>query len=194
MNKKYMKLFIICIIIYLNKYSLNLIINTNPLLIGTWRLRTTNDKKIDEHSYLILNEDNTFKLRSLKYDNFIAIKTSRTGIIKNINKNPLKLPFDKNIELKIGFTSYSKYSYSIFGIEIPEFKIISNNNYKIEKYIDIYYEDKTLFIQTKKGDIFYIFDLYIKDDKMPHIEITLNNLIITQIISFIINLILTKIL
>ena len=42
--------------------------------------------------------------------------------------NPLKLPFDKNIELKIGFTSYSKYSYSIFGIEIPEFKIISNNN------------------------------------------------------------------
>ena len=148
MNKKYMKLFIISIFVYLDKYSLNLIINTNPLLIGTWRLRTTNDKKIDKHSYLILNEDNTFKLRSLKYDNFIAIKISRTGIIKNINKNPLKLPFDKNIELKIGFTSYSKYSYSIFGIEIPEFKIISNNNYKIEKYIDIYYEDKTLFIQT----------------------------------------------
>ena len=61
MSYKILKYFILIISILLSYFnSLSFVLKINPLLIGTWKLRTTNDKNIDRFSYLILNDDNTF--------------------------------------------------------------------------------------------------------------------------------------
>jgi hypothetical protein len=195
MSCKILKYSILIVFILLNlNNSLSFVLKINPLLIGTWKLRTTNDKNIDRFSYLILNGDNTFKFKSIKYNGIIAIKTSRSGIINNINKNPLLYPFNKNAEININYKSINKYSYSLFGIEIPELKMQSNSNYKLNKNLIIYIKDRQLFIQTKNQKYYYIFDVCDKINKLPYIEITFTNLMITQIISFTFNILSVKLL
>ena len=74
MSYKILKYFILIISILLSYFnSLSFVLKINPLLIGTWKLRTTNDKNIDRFSYLILNDNNTFKFKSIKYNGVIML-------------------------------------------------------------------------------------------------------------------------
>ena len=70
----------------------------------------------------------------------------------------------------------------------------SNSNYKLNKNLIIYIKDRQLFIQTKNQKYYYIFDVCDKINRLPYIEITFTNLMITQIISFALNILSVKLL
>ena len=166
-----------------------MLIKSFPYLLGTWTLRSTSDYSLLKGlTYLIINNDNTVKLRTLNQETFIGTKKSRSGIIYNISN------YENNKYLvNIKYSYANKYSYSIMGIEIPEFQS-EKKNYTIEKNLNLSLVDKTLFITDNNSSYYYLFDLNIGKIKHPYIETGLNTLIFTQIISFFLNLILAKIL
>jgi len=167
----------------------NALIMNTPFLLGTYILRTTNDNKIKDHySFLILNDDDTFKIKTLVNNNFFVTKISNTGKIVQINYYNI---FDNSIEIETSFYRKNKYSYSIFNIELPKIKV-SNKNYITKKKFIIKKKDKSLFIRNIKSGEYYIFEQS-NNIKMPFIEMTVNSILTNQIISFIINLILVKI-
>lgn len=169
--------------------------NKKTLFVGSWKLRTSNDVNFNYYVYLKLNIDNTFKLRSVKSNGIFAIKTSKYGKINyNLIYNLLKLNFiRKRSYFDIEFKSINKYSYSIFGIEIPEIKFDSNEFYNINHKISVKYFDKSLYITNLETNKYYIFDMYNDKEKKPYVEMSLNNLLFTQIFSFIINYFFVKI-
>lgn len=169
--------------------KLSAFINQYPLLLGTWILRSSNDILIDKGiSYVLINYDDTIKFRTLYKDGFIGIKKSISGSILNVTE------YDKDKYLiDITYSQINKYSYSIFGVEIPEFKSKTKYN-KINRKINVSLHDKTLLIKDYKTPLYYLLDLQIGKIQQPYIETGINNLIFTQTFSFILNLIFAKIL
>lgn len=179
-------------------------INKIPSLLGTWVLRSTNDEKFKiNYTFLTLNENNSIKLKSIILNGMFATKITRYGELKIIKKNNLHFnfnvnPFDinniniikenNNINLQLKFNKLCKYSYSFLGIEIPEVKYKQFTDYNLIKNINVKQYDKTIFIIDNDTKLFYLFDLNYNINKLPYSEITLNTLIITQIISFAINI------
>ena len=178
-------------------------INKIPSLLGTWVLRSTNDEKfLCNLTFLTLNENNSIKLKSIFLDGIVATKISRYGELKLKKKNNINyFNFDffkndnlntmketNNVNLQLQFNKLCKYSYSIFGIEIPKVKYTQFTNYNINKNINVKQYDKTIFIIDLDTKLFYLFDLSYNGEKMPYAEVTLNTLLITQLISFLINL------
>lgn len=169
--------------------KLSALISQYPLLLGTWVLRSSNDMLIDKGvSYIIINYDDTIKFRTLYRDGFVGMKKSISGNILNITE------YDNSKYLiDINYSHINKYSYSIFGVEIPEFK--SKTKYsKIERKINVSLHDKTLLITDNKIPLYYLFDLQIGKVQQPFIETGINNFIFIQTFSFILNLIFAKIL
>jgi hypothetical protein len=166
-------------------YSYNRIINN--YLLGNYILRKTNDPVIkNSYSYLILNQNNTIKLKTVSLNNIIATKVSRTGIIsiKNNYKNIFNNEDVYNIILE--FNNVNKYSYSLFGIEYPEIKYKQNSNYSKHKYLQVKRKDST-FVVTDDNNYYYIFDLIYYKYRLPYIEISVNTLLASNILGFIIN-------
>ena len=163
------------------------LINTFPFLIGTWIMRSTNDNYLNNGiTYLILNNDNSIKLKTHYQDNILGITKSRFGYIENIVIN-------NNItNLKIKYDSYNKISHSIFGIEIPQIKY-KDIKYEVVKELNAKIIDKTLLITDIDLPLYYLFDLQIGKIKSPFIETEINTLIFSQCISFFLNLILANI-
>jgi len=165
----------------------NYLKNSFPLLLGTWILRSTNDNKYSKGlSYLVINPDNTIKFRTLTQDGFFGKKNSLTGIISNISSDS---NFDYSIDLKYSHTN--TYSYSFIGVEIPEFKSKSKN-YMLNKNYNITIYDKSILVTDTRLPLYYLFDLYIGKLQNPFIETGLNTFIFTQLVSFILNLILAN--
>jgi hypothetical protein len=192
-----LKIFIIIINIYysfclLNK-SNNKIININPFVLGKFELRSTNDPSLkDKYTYLILNNDDTIKLKTITKNGIVGTKISRTGkiIIKN-NYNFFNYnKFDNNINIKLNYNNVNKYSYSIFDIEIPEFRYEQISNYNIEKELSIIEKNKSIFVIDNKLNYYYLFDTDNSKTKLPYIDITLVTLLSTQTLTFVINIIL----
>jgi hypothetical protein len=203
MNCRY-KYKVVYIIILLLKPSLlffnifnksKFIIKNNENLLGKWRLRYTNNKILLKNSliYINISPNDKIKIKNTNFNGLIGIKVSNKGKITKCKKKLLSKQYDVTVE----FTHCNTYSYSFLGIEIPESKINSKQhslyyNYTIEKkdnslYI---YENK---IHNKLTKYYYIFDLIPNNIKLPHIEISLGTLICSQIISFIINILLVNI-
>ena len=180
-----------------------------PYLLGTYILRKTNDVRIkSKFTYLILNNENNIKLKSINQNFIAATKVSRTGVIElnNCFKTSYNLPYylrkfmslgkfksENDMHVYVNFNNVNKYSYSLFGIEIPEFRYKQIANYNIKRVLRIKQKDYCLYI-TDEYDNYYLFDLitafYAKD--LPYVETPMNTLIVTNIISFIINLALVK--
>lgn len=197
-NKLINGLLIITIFIFIESsanYKYINFLNKKTLFIGSWKLRSTNDEKFNDHVFLNLNIDNTFKLRTVKSNGIFAIKTSKYGKINyNLGYNLLKFNFiRKKSYFDIEFKSINKYSYSIFGIEVPEIKFDSNEFYNINHKISAKYYEKSLYVTNLETKKYYIFDVYNDKEKKPYIEMSLNNLLFTQIFGFIINYIFVKI-
>lgn len=187
------------------------LMNETPYLLGTYLLRKTNDKAIiSKYTYLILNEDDSFKLKTINLNGIFGTKISKNGnfkIIKNyktifnpiyyltINNKLNNILPDNDVELLINFNNINKYSYSFFGVEYPEIKYKQNSNYSIQKHIRVKQKINTLYITDIDNKFYYIFDLNqnLSMYKLPYVETAINNLLFTQIISFIINFILIKI-
>jgi len=165
-----------------------LIKKSYPFLLGTWILRTTNDKKISSGiSYLIINSDETVKFRTLKQEGIFATKKSISGIIYNVT-NTDYLEYDINLK----YYHFNKYSYSIFGVEIPEYKS-QTKNYMSNKIYNIKLHDKSILVSELNSTLYYLFDLQIGKIKNPFVETGLNTLFFTQIISFFLNLVMANI-
>lgn len=162
------------------------IINKFPFLIGSWLLRSTNDKKFKcTETYLTINDDYNIKLSTIYQDNFIGKKINRKGLIKEIYLEENKTFID------IKYEYLDKYSLSIAGIKIPEINN-SKEKYIINKKFNIELYEKTLILQDKNLPIYYIFDLHVGRKEPAFIETYLNTFIITQFIVFILNYLLAK--
>lgn len=162
-------------------------INTYPFLLGTWILRSTNDKSLkDGYTFLVLYDDNSIKLKTIYHEGILGVKKSRSGHIENITLN------DNNTLLKIKYDTYNKYSQSIFGIQIPEVKS-ENIKYSINRELTVQLIDKSLLVTDIELPLYYLFDLQIGKFKSPLVETGLNTLIFTQFLSFFLNLILANV-
>lgn len=159
----------------------------NYLLYGTWLLRRTNDINLyNGLNYIIIENDNEIKLKTLSTNKFIGIKKSRTAYIKDI------ITFEnKTSIMKLNYSRKNTYTYSFLGIEIPEIKT-NSLLYNKEKRFIIYLFEKTLLVIEQNTNVFYIFDLFIGQIKYPNIETNLNTFIFTQLFGIIISLLFTK--
>ena len=162
--------------------KLKLLKDSYHLFLGTWVLRSCNNPFLYQKTcYLIVNYDDTIKFRTLNQYGFLGIKNSISGKITNITK------FDNtNYEINFVYSDSNKYTYSLVGIETPEYKFFTKN-YLFKKSVNISLYDKTLIVDDNQSNLYYLFDLNIGILKKPNIEISLNNFLFTQVISFIIN-------
>ena len=156
-----------------------LMVGTYPLLLGTWILRSTNDYSLSKGiSYIVINNDDTIKFRTLNQEIIFGTKKSVSGKILNItNENSSEYYVD------LEYSQSNKYSYSLLGVEIPEYKS-ETKNYAMKKKLNITLHDKSILVQDTVLPLYYLFDLNIGKIQQPFIEIGLNTFIFTQIISF----------
>jgi hypothetical protein len=162
--------------------------NIHPLIFGTWILRITNDLNVDNGlNYMKINEEPIIKLKTVKQEELFGIKKSRTAMIENV-----KQLTENSYNFTLNYSRKNTYSYSILGIEIPEFQSKSMTYYKVSE-LTITIFDKTLLIIDNSQYLYYIFDLSIGKIKYPHIETSLNTFLFTQIISILLSIIITHI-
>ena len=196
MNKLMNKLMILLIIYFDNITFLfnnkkDDLIKICPSLLGKWKLRHTNNKLFLTNSlvYIDVYSNNKIIIKSINSNGLIGMKTcSKFKIIDYTKKYFNKYNF------KVQIYSHDLYSYSLLGIEIPKIKIKSKKKI-LNKYYTIKKKHNLLFIIEKNNitNLYYVFDIYSENNKLPHVEISIWTLISSQIISFIINLILINI-
>jgi hypothetical protein len=167
--------------------------NDIPLLFGTWMLRYTNDRQLENtQTFLEFNHNKKIKLKTIYQDGVIGKKISRIGYVKNIKIIKNDINVTKTI-VSIQYEYITKYSFSIFGIKIPEIK--NENKYLlVNQELSVNIFEKTIIFENTKLPIYYIFDLQIGKIKLPFVETYLNTFIFTQFISFFFNIILANIL
>jgi hypothetical protein len=171
--------------------------STSPYLLGTYLLRKTNDNGVKtNYAYLILNENDNIKFKTIIQNGVFATKISKTGHIEykiNIKNVCCAILGIRCYDIIVRFNNVNKYTYSFFGIEFPEIRYKQISNYNTEKIIVAKNEGNCIYIKDKNG-LYYLFDLYanISTNRLPYVETPFNTLIVTQIISFIINLFLVK--
>jgi hypothetical protein len=162
----------------------------NPFMYGTWILRVSNDINLNtqELNYIQIKEEPVIKFKTLKQDGFMGVKKSRTSYIKNITQ------MDNNTySFALQHSNKNTYSYSLFGIQIPEFKSKSLSYTKVQNFVISSFE-KTLLIVDNENEMYYLFDLHIGNLKYPNAETNINTFIFTQIFSILLNLIIIKLL
>jgi hypothetical protein len=172
-----------------------------PFILGSYNLKSTNDPTlINKFSYLIINYNDSIKFKTLTQNGVVATKISRSGILKFIKKNNKNNFFshnniyDNDITMSLKYNNVNKYSYSILGIEIPEFRYEQITNYKPEKKIKILQKGNLLYVLDNETNYYYLFDT-ISNGKpiLPYKEITLKILIITELFGFFLNFLLVHI-
>lgn len=156
-------------------------------LLGSWILRATNDKFYKEgYTSLKLNDDNSVKIKTIYQKSIIAEKKSISGDINIISNT------DNTVILDIIYSKYNIYSHSIFGIQIPEFKS-RNRTFNIKKRFEVIIMNNSLLASDTKTPLYYLFDLQVGQIKSPYIEVSFYTFIFSQIISILLNLIITDI-
>ena len=180
-----LNLFLINNIIY-DKIQPNLLI-TNKFLLGNWILRSTNDNQLQNgYTFLIINDDNTIKLKTIYDKNMIVIKKSTSGYISNIDSYASDIAI-----LDISYTNYNIYSHSLFGIQLPEIKS-ANKKFNIKKKFKVELVDQSILITDTRTPLYYLFDLQIGKIKSPYIEINLYTFIFSQFIGILLNFIINN--
>ena len=196
-----------CMSCVVNSFVINM-----PYLLGTYVLRKTNDVAFEssKYTYLVINEDNV-KLKTIYQSGIFATKKSRTGTVtlrendgmlfawlsptewfkQTRNKDIMKA--DNDVQIFVKFNSLSKYTYSALGVEFPEIKYDQIINYNLQKNIRVQQKNKMLFV-TDDYDNYYIFDLCsnMNINGLPYVETALYTLVFSEILGFMINLGLIK--
>ena len=188
-------LFIICIFSINLYFSYSLIYRDYPFILGSYILRSTNDPNLlNKYTYLVINNDYTIKLKTIKKKNFIAYKISRNGLIEIKNNFFENFLIKNKYNLVLNYSYVNKYSYSIFGIEIPEFRFDQNINYKNVKKIMVQQKSNSIYVLDKTLNYYYLFDSYNINPLLPFKEMTFGTLVIAQVVSFFINIFLANLL
>ena len=168
-------------------YSLTI----HPFYLGNYILRKTNDPKLDnKYTYLSLN-DNDIKLKTIIHNGIFSTKVSRNGqlFLKKNNFNIFN-KYDNDLDLIVKFNNINKYTSSFCGVEFPKIKY-ENTTYNITKKINIKQKNNSLYIVD--NNYYYLFDInYNIFFELQYPETSLNTLLFTQIISFIINILLVQ--
>jgi hypothetical protein len=146
---------------------------------GKWRLRYTNDPKLNGESFLIFKDDNSMKFKTITTQGIITIKFSRTGEIKIIKLNKNKNKFNANIL----FSQKTSYFYSLFGIKIPDLKRKHDFSYEKNKLFNCEIMNNSLFVKDIKNNYIYLFDLDLSSNENRFVEISFEYFIFTQILS-----------
>ena len=165
----------------------------NPLLLGTWILRASNDKNIPSGiNYIEINDEPSIKFKTLTQDKLLGIKCSRSASISEVKR--IK---QNSFIFSLQYIKKNIYSYSFLGISIPEFKSDSLS-YVTEKNLTINIFDKTIIVYDNNTNnqtvLYYIFDLNIGKIRYPNIETNINTFIFSQLFSILLGIILTKLL
>ena len=163
--------------------------NIPTLIYGMWVLRITNDINVNNGlNFIKINEEPFIKFKTIKQERLFGIKKSRTAMIENINMiSPNSYTFTLN------YLQKNTYSYSLLGIEIPEFKSESIN-YNKKHNLSISILDKTLLVTNHNLCLYYIFDLHIGKMNYPNIETSLNTFLFTQTLGILLSILITKLL
>ena len=159
-----------------------------PLIFGTWILRNTNDLNIENNlNYLIIYNDKLIKFKSVDSNPIFGLKKSRTAEIKSLIENNET----NNYLIQLRYLKKNTYTYSFFGIEIPEIKTKSED-YNSEKNITFNLYSNVLLIFDNNLSLYYTFDLYNGNIKSQYTETSLNTFLFTQIFGIIIGLFINK--
>lgn len=163
--------------------------NIPTLIYGIWVLRITNDVNIDNGlNFVKINEEAVIKFKTIKQEGLFGIKKSRTATIENIS-----VISQNSYTFTLNYLQKNTYSYSLLGIEIPEFKSESMNYSKIHN-LSISILDKTLLVTNNDLCLYYIFDLNIGKMNYPNIETSLNTFLFTQTLGILLSILITKLL
>jgi len=158
----------------------------NKFILGTWNLRVTNDKHINDKNGLFYMEiyEDYIKFKHIYNKGMIMEKKSITGVYNIINNNNTS---DTAI-IDIVLNKYNIYSHSIYGIQLPELKSANKTFISRRKVYAKKIFNTILFHDTKRP-LYYLFDLQqINKIKSPFIEISINTLFFSQVISILLNL------
>lgn len=157
-----------------------------PMIYGNWLLRVSNNNFLSsELSYIVIN-DTTIKIKTIDNNGIYGLKKSRTAYINNLEI------FENNTYLiNLNYSTKNIYSYSFFGISIPEIKSNSiSYNKTTNLYIRLY--DNIMFVEDRLYKYYYVFDLYIGKIKNRETETNINTLIFSNIFSIILNILITQ--
>ena len=167
----------------------NSLIKYYPLLLGSWILRSTNDISLSKGlTYIVINNDETLRLKILNQEGFIGTKKSMREIISNIS-----CCGEINYSINLKYSHSNKYLYSFFGIKIPELKS-EIKNYIIVNKLNIKLLDKSILVTDFNSPLYYLFDFCVGKIQYSHVDIGLNTFIFIQFIGFFLNLTLANLL
>jgi hypothetical protein len=159
-------------------------------MFGTWFLRATNDKFLNNKEgifYIEIKEDN-LKFKHIYNQGIIVEKKSITGSFDIIEYNIT----ENTAIINVLYNKYNIYSHSLFGIELPEFKS-KNKTLASKRKVNAKLLDNSLLIEDTKTPLYYLFDLQIGKIKSPYIEISLNTFIFSQMMSVLLTLLFNNI-
>ena len=151
----------------------------SKFMLGTWYLRASNDKILNNKesiSYIEIKDD-YLKFKHIYNQGVLVEKKSITGTFEIIDHD-----LNENTAIiDITYNKYNIYSHSLFGIQLPELrsknKILSSKRKVRAKLLD-----NSLLIEDTKTPLFYLFDLQKGKIKSPYIEISFNTFIFSQTI------------
>ena len=171
--------------------------------LGAYHLRKTNNEKLENtYTYLMINDEENIKIRTIINNGFFATKVSRTGNIKMTKNNKLWSKytwcygFDNDIDFDITLNNVNKCTYSFLGIEFPKlrYKQISDYNVKkkvklLQKNTILYFLDNTDIENNSANKTFYIFDVIVSNQKgnAPFVETQIYTLLFVEFIGFLLN-------
>ena len=162
----------------------------SKFMLGTWFLRATNDKYINNKEgvfYMKIHED-YLKFKHIYTQGIIMEKKSITSTFEIINYNYT----ENTADVIITYNKYNVYSHSFLGVELPELKS-KNKIITSKRKVTAQLLDNSLLIHDSKTPLYYLFDLQIGKIKSPFIEISLNTFIFSQIIGIILSQIINHI-
>ena len=153
----------------------------SPLLLGTYSLRATNDRAMlaSQFTFLILNDEANIKLKSIRDGGFLATKVSKTGTVEFLSTatNAVGVAHSlllgglgglgglghgrADFDVLVRFNNVNKYSYSLFGIEFPEFRYEQISNYSTRYRMRAAFVNRdTLYVRIlDSSGHYYLFDL-----------------------------------
>ena len=159
----------------------------NQLIYETWLLRNTNNRYVNsEMNYLIIQDENTIKFKSIDSNYLIGVKKSRTAEYKILNR------VNNTYAITFRYLKKNTYTYSILGIEIPEIKTKSED-YKNDKNLTLSLYNNVLLVMDNDHSNYYVFDLFLGKLKYLHTETQIYTFLFTQIIGIVMAILLNRI-
>jgi hypothetical protein len=151
-------------------------------LLGTWILRASNDKLLDDRfTSLILKDDDTLILNTISRKAFFAErKTVRASV-------QVTAVSESSAQLEVTYHTYAVAPHSVFGVETPDIRT-KGRSFKLKKKFEAVLVDQALLVSDSRTPLYYLFDLEVgRPTKTPFVEVSLATFLFGQIIGILIN-------